>query len=124
MPPKVWYHPKSKLVGFNESVYFWCVGLSTWPLSYKWETHGIDEQSWMVIKDSSNQELKLNAVQSSCQVRCKVSNDVGTVASNPATVTVFSKSCIYTVTFISLFLNRNYFSSTKYASIKRFKCQS
>lgn len=83
-------------MGYNKSVYFWCMALGTRPLLYQWETRGSDEHPWMVIKDSSGQNpLKLNAVQSSSQVRCKVSNDVGTVVSNPATVTVFSKHCVY-----------------------------
>ena len=82
-------------MGFNKSVYFWCKASGTRPLLYQWETHGSDEQPWMVIKDSSGQYLKLNAVQSPSQVRCKVSNDAGTVVSNPATVTVHSKHCVY-----------------------------
>ena len=92
-PPRILNHPDSKLVGINTSVTVRCKGSSKrLPISYQWEARSSDAQPWMNITGSFNAKLKIKAVQSTTQLRCKASNEVGTAVSHVATITVFSKS--------------------------------
>ena len=92
-PPRILNHPDSMLVSINMSVTVQCKGSGKrLPISYQWEARSSDSQPWMNITGSFNAKLRIEAVQSTIQLRCRASNEVGTVVSHVATITVFSKS--------------------------------
>jgi Concanavalin A-like lectin/glucanases superfamily/Immunoglobulin domain/Cohesin domain len=91
-PPSILTQPQSTFVGLGASASFTVVALGTPPLSYQWQFNGTD------LPDQTGSTLTLDNVQASDEgdYTVTVSNDLGSVTSDPATLTLIFPPTIVT----------------------------
>ena len=93
--PVITTHPASQLVTISMCVTLNCEGTGKGPITYHWETSNINGGQWMNISNSNNTRLVVRNLEQLQQYRCVASNEVGSIRSDIATITVLSKYSIY-----------------------------
>jgi len=78
------------LTTVGTSVILSCEGTGGGELVYHWEYRGINN-SWAVITDNNNKTSMIKTIRGPEQYRCVVSNEVGSVTSNPAMIRVLGR---------------------------------
>jgi alpha-tubulin suppressor-like RCC1 family protein len=84
VPPCILTHPMSKAANIGDDIQFSVVAIGQLPFSYQWQFNGVD------IPGATKDTLSLASVQAAAAgtYTVKVSNGLGSVVSNPATLTV------------------------------------
>ena len=90
-PPVFLTHPNSHIVTVGMTVSLYC-NASGSGVSYGWEMRSSNSGSWSSVNDNKNYYIyDVRNIQQSKQYRCVAGNDLGTVASNAATIQVLSE---------------------------------
>ena len=90
-PPTVVIHPKSHLSNKSIKVTLSCEATGRGSIMYYWETKNTIEEQWISINNSASKSLNVGMVEQSQQYRCVVSNEVGRVRSDAATITILGE---------------------------------
>ena len=83
-------HPKSHVVTVGMTVSLYC-NVSGSVTSHGWEMKSTNGDLWSIISNSNNYKYDVRNIQQSKQYRCIAGNEIGTVASNAATILVLSE---------------------------------
>ena len=98
--PSISAQPESVTAALGESVSFSVIA-SGENLSYQWQYKKVGQSDWTdwAGKTTASLTVKGTSTNNGCQYRCVVSNDMGSVPSAVATLTVISsgKNVIFTV---------------------------
>lgn len=90
-PPTIVIHPKSQLSNKSINVTLSCEATGRGSIMYSWETKNTTEEHWIIMNNSASKSLNVGVLEQSQQYRCIVSNEVGRVRSETATITILGE---------------------------------